>query len=184
MGQELNFEPPASFTKDTGNGRGSYLSQGQGLESDLKAASGPDSNVAAVADYSTNIKNYKIGDGETRIPYQVSYLEPLQTPFTALGIDGTTEFRQVLVDAGEPDPIHEAFYSGSQKTAIMADIDNSRYASEFTGNRVFQSQILFEEWSKEAVSAGAEATSLRWIVQSEIENLVSDLLRLVLSSQS
>ncbi len=173
-GQALDFQPPASFTKAIGDGKGSFLSTGQGVEADLKAAKDPDASVAAVNDYSTNIKNYEVADGGTKILFDSNYYKNLETPFNNLGIDGDTEFRDVRISAGEDDPIHLGYYSHSQKTAIMADLDNSRYGPDFTGNKVYQSQILFEEWSKEA---GGDVQSLKWVVRSDIANEVSGLLK-------
>ena len=170
-GQALAFQPPASFTKDIGRGKGSYLTTGQGVEADLKAAKDPDANSVAVKDYPANIKNYKVADSDTKVLLDIDYLKGLVRPFKDLGINGNTDFREALIDAGEDDPIHEGYYSHDQKTAVMSDLDNSRYAASFTGNKVFQSQILFAEYSKEAAG---DVSSLRWVARSDIANTVSE----------
>ena len=146
------------------------MTLGQGAQADLKNANGADASVAAVKDYPTNIQNYVVRDDGTQVISTVRGLEELETPCKDLGIDRTTAFREAIITAGEDDPMHHGYYSSSQKTAIMSDLDNSRYGPSFTGNKVFQSQILFEEWSKEA---GTGVGSLRWVVRSDIANEVS-----------
>ena len=168
--QALTFRAPASFTKVSPNGKDSYLIQGRGVQADLAAAHGPDSAVAAVANYPANIKSYRVVE-ETSVPSETSDLYGLKGPFSALNIDGSTERNRAFILADGREPIHEGYYSASEKAAIMADLDNRNYGTSIKKeNRVFQSQILFEEFSK---AAGGDVSSLRWVLRSDITNPVS-----------
>ena len=79
------------------------MAQGQGVQSDLKAAGGPASANAAVTGNSATTKYDQVSDDGTKLITQVGGLEDLQSPPKTLNIDWTAEFREALIYACEED---------------------------------------------------------------------------------